>query len=66
MFLGAAIIRVGLFGRYLGGLRLVSYVRKYLSEPRWYHRLITAGGGFLVVLLGIGLFIFAFVLSAKK
>jgi len=65
IFLGAATIRVGLRGRYLGGLKLVSYVRKYPSEPRWYHRLITVAFGFLALLFGIGFFIIVS-LSAMK
>jgi hypothetical protein len=66
IFLGAAIIRVGLRGQYLGGLKLVSNVRKYPAEPRWYHRLITVALGVLSVLFGIGFFISVFVLSAMK
>jgi NADH:ubiquinone oxidoreductase subunit 5 (subunit L)/multisubunit Na+/H+ antiporter MnhA subunit len=65
VFLGAAIIRVGLRGQYLGGLKPVSNVRKYPAEPNWYHRLITVALGVLVVLFGIA-FIYEFVLSAKK
>ena len=34
VFLGAAIIRVGMRGRYLGSLKLVWNVRKYPTEPR--------------------------------
>jgi len=66
VFLGAAIIRVGMRGRYLGSLKLVSNVRKYPTEPRWYHRSVTVAFGILSVLFGIGSFIFVFVLSGLK
>ncbi len=66
VFLGAAIIRVGMRGRYLGSLRLVSSVRKYPTEPRWYHRSVTVAFGILSVQFGIGSFIFVFVLSGLK
>jgi hypothetical protein len=56
----------GMRGQYLGGLKLVSNVRKYPAEPRWYHRLITVALGVLSVLFGIGFFISVFVLSAMK
>jgi len=64
--LGAAIIRVGMRGRYLGSLKLVSNVRKYPTEPRWYRRSVTVAFGILSVLFGIGSFIFVFVLSGLK
>jgi hypothetical protein len=60
MFLGGAIVRVGLRGRYLGRLKLVSNVRKYTVEPRWYHRFITAAFGVLTFLFAIGFFVFVF------
>jgi hypothetical protein len=62
MFLGGAIVRVGLRGRYLGSLKLVSNVRKYAAEPRWNHRLITASFGVLTFLFAIGYFVLVFVL----
>jgi hypothetical protein len=65
IFLGLAIIRVGLVGKYLDHLRLVSYVKKSSDEPRWYHRCITTGMGALFVLLGTGLFVFL-VLSLSR
>jgi hypothetical protein len=34
IFLGLAIIRVGLVGKYLDHLRLVSYVKNSSDEPR--------------------------------
>jgi hypothetical protein len=53
IFLGAAITRVGIIGRNLGRLRLVSFVRKYAEPPLWYHRCITVGIGVGAILFGI-------------
>ena len=53
-------------GGYLGSLKLVSNVRKYPTEPRWYHRSVTVAFGILSALFGIGSFIFVFVLSGLK
>jgi hypothetical protein len=65
VFLGAAIIRVGIRGRYLGSLKLVSNVRKYPVEPLWYHRSITVALGILSLLFGVGALL-EFVLSGAK
>jgi hypothetical protein len=62
IFIGAAIVRVGICGKYLGRLRLVSNVEKYSEQPRRYHRYITAGGGILFILLGAASMIAEFVL----
>ena len=56
-FLGLAIIRVGLVGRYLDRLWLVSHVKKREGEPLWYHRCITTGVGILALVIGTSLFI---------
>ncbi len=64
--LGVAIIRVGLIGQYLGGLRLVSFVKKYPENPRLHHRIITTGIGMVSVLLGLGFGILAFCISRNS
>ncbi len=66
IFIGAAIVRVGINGKYLGRLRLVSNVEKYREQPRRYHRCITAGGGILFILLGAASVIAEFFLLHMK
>jgi hypothetical protein len=66
IFLGIAITRVGLYGEHLGRLKLVSYVKKYPEQPSPHHRYITAGGGIVVILLGLGFVIFQFVFLNQK
>jgi hypothetical protein len=63
IFLGVAITRVGLYGQHLGGLRLVSNVKKYAGAPRWQHRCMTAGCGIVMILLGAAGLIILFVLG---
>jgi hypothetical protein len=66
IFLGLAIIRVGFVGRYLGQLKMVSYVKKYSYEPRSYHRWITIGIGIVFVLLGTSAFIVVMLSLSKQ
>ena len=54
MFLGVALIRVGMIGPFLGRLRMVSFVKKYPDRPKLPHRWFTAGIGIVCILLGIG------------
>ena len=54
IFLGVALIRVGIIGPFLGRWRMVSFVKKYPDQPKLYHRWFTAGIGIVCVLLGIG------------
>jgi len=54
IFLGVALIRVGMIGPFLGRWRMVSFVKKYPDQPKLYHRWFTAGIGIVCVLLGIG------------
>ncbi len=58
IFLGAAMVRVGVAGKYLGRWKLVSFVEKHPETPRLYHRWITAGVGAAFVLIGVGLLVF--------
>ena len=56
--MGFLITRVGLHGEHLGTFRLVSYVKTYEEKPRLHHRIITAGSGIVLVLLGISSLIY--------
>ena len=55
IFLGVALIRVGMIGPFLGRWRMVSFVKKYPDQPNLHHRWFTAGIGVVSVLLGIGI-----------
>jgi hypothetical protein len=55
IFLGVALIRVGMIGPFLGRWRMVSFVKKYPDQPKLYHRWLTAGIGIVSILLGIGM-----------
>jgi uncharacterized membrane protein HdeD (DUF308 family) len=66
ILMGIAITRVGLHGKHLGRLTLVSNVKKHPEPPRRHHRLITAGVGITYVLLGLAILIFQFVLLPLK
>jgi hypothetical protein len=65
IFIGLAIIRVGLVGQHLDQLRMVSYVKKCSYEPRWHHRCITIGIGIVSVLLGASGFILVVISFSK-
>jgi hypothetical protein len=54
ILIGIACVRVGLIGQHLGGLKLVSYVKKYREEPQLRHRRITVGVGATLILIGVG------------
>jgi hypothetical protein len=66
ILIGVAILRVGLYGKYLGRLRLVSYVQKHAQQPSWRHRCITAGLGVVFVLLGVALLVLHLVFLHAK
>jgi len=66
IFLGVALIRVGMIGPFLGRLRLVSFVKKYPDQPQLYHRWFTAGIGVVCVLLGIGFTILQLIVFPRR
>lgn len=65
IFLGVAIVRVGLIGKHLGSARLVSFVKKYPEAPQPRHRQITVGIGVALLLFGAGLAILQFIVLAR-
>jgi hypothetical protein len=65
IFMGLAVVRVGLLGQHVDRFRLVSYAKNDNEPPKLHHRYITVGLGFIALLLGTALFGLELFLTSK-